>query len=150
MNQFNKSLNNSQEQNRISLVPSKNSSIFNIELHLPFKTVYPGKLDYSGEGYFKSKRKPQHIHQKLHAWGVNAEILERYQFKWIYIISNGMEYITSKEFLFRFGKRITYRNYETQYFLPLEMWGLDAVREYEKQEAKKPQQLSFFQSTQAA
>ena len=145
-NKSNQSSHNFQGENQISLAPTKHSSIFNVELHLPHKTVYPGKLDLSGEGCFRAKQKREHIHRKLNGWGVNAEVIERYEFKWISILCDGIEYLTSKDFLTHFGKRLTYRNFETQYILPIELWGVDAVREFEIREAMKPQQLSMFQA----
>ncbi len=144
--EFTKSLVDSQEQYRITLAPTKHPSIFIVELRLPFKTVYPGKLDLSGQGCFRAKRKREHIHKKLQSWGVCAEVVDRYDFKWISILCDGQEYITSKHFLLRFGRRLTFQNYEAQYLLPLDLWRLDAVREFEKQEARKPEQLSIFQA----
>jgi hypothetical protein len=143
--QSNQTDNNPQIANRVVLTPSKKPWIFNVELHLPFKTVYPGKLDLSGEGLLRMKRKPEYIHRKMNAWGVCAEVIEQHEFKWICITCAGREYVTSKAFLTRFGKRLTHRNYEAQYFLELPLWGIEAVREFEKCEARKPQQLSFFQ-----
>lgn len=141
---------NSQEQTQIALRKRKNPNVFDVELHLQLKTVYPGKLDFSGEGTFRARKKPEHFHRNSGGWGVNAELLRRFKFKWISITCNGKEYITSKEFLLKFGKRCTYRDYEMQYFLPLELWGIDAVRAFEKSLASGPKQLKLFERAEAA
>lgn len=137
-----------QDTKYIELIPTKLPQVFDVELRLPFKTARLGRLDLTGEGCFRSKRKTEHIHNKLHAWGVNAQIVEQHQFKWISIICNGKEYITSKLFLIQFGKRLTFKNYDAQYFLLLDLFGIDLVKEFEKHEEMKPKQLALF--TEAA
>ena len=136
--------NESQATNRVHLIPTRNPSLFNVELHLPFKTAYPGKLDVSGQGCFRARKTLDQLHKKLNAWGVCAELVERFNFKWVSLLCEGREYITTTGFLRRFGKRLTYRNHEAQYFLPIGMWGVDAVQAFEKQEASRPEQLSIF------
>jgi hypothetical protein len=136
-----------QDTKNIQLIP-KSPNVFDVELRLPFKTVRLGKIDYLGEGCFRSKRKWDNRHKKLHSWGVNAEVVEHNQFKWISIICDGKEYITSKPFLIQFAKRLTFKNWDAQYFLPVELWGIDLVKEFEKQEEMKPEQLTLF--TEAA
>lgn len=125
----------------IKLVSTKNPSVFNVQLRLPHKTVYPGILDFTGEGSFRCKRKPEHKYHKLDAWGVCAEVIDKHPVRWISIVCDGREYVTSRQFLLKFGRRITFKNYETQYLLPVNLWGLDLVRSFEKQEAA---QLSLF------
>jgi hypothetical protein len=137
----------SQEANRITLRRTKYPHIFDVELRLPLKTVFPGRLDFSGEGIFCSKRKPDHVHRNSGGWGVNAELLERFKFKWISITCDGREYTTSRDVILRFGQPCTYKGYEKQWFLRKELWGLDAVQQFEREEAKKPQQLGLFEVT---
>jgi|ERR1043166_5564001 hypothetical protein len=136
-NQSTESPDNSQVRSSISLRPTKNPAVFNVELNLPHNTVYPGKLDFSGEGRFILKRKAKHVHRKLRAWGINASVAEQYKVRWISILCDGREYITTREFLLHFGKRLTYAHCEAQYFLPLELWGVEAVREFERNEAMR-------------
>ena len=140
----------SQTGPRINLRPTKNPSVFRIELRLGFKTVYPGKLDFSGEGYFRSKRKPEHLHRRLNSWGVNAAVVEQHEFRWISILCDGKEYLTSRDFMLRFGKKLTYDHYETQFFLPLELWGVEAVRAFEGNNTMKHQILSIIPANGAA
>jgi hypothetical protein len=139
-----------QDTNLLDLISTQYPSVFDVLLKLEFKTKSIGKLDLNGKGCFSTKRKPKHIYRNSNAWGVNAELVERFNFRWISIICEDKEYITSKEFLQRFGKCHAFKDAEPQYFLPLELWGLDAVREFEKKQAIKPEQLSLFQSSEAA
>jgi hypothetical protein len=143
-NQYTQETNVAQLGRGVELTPTNQPHVFRVQLRLPHKTVHPGTLDLGGEGRFKCRRQPEHILRKLNAWGVNAEIVDRFPIKWISIICEGVEYITSREFIRRFGKRLTYREYEQQYILPLDLWGLDVVREFEKKESAKPTQLSLF------
>ncbi len=148
--QTEESQNDSQNENRIHLIPTRNKSVFNVELRLPHKTVYPGKLDLSAEGCFRAKKKPEQVHEKLNAWGINAELVERFTFKWVSILCGGREYLTSTAVLRRFGKRLTFKNLDTQYFLPITMFGIDMVKELEKREAKESQQLCIFSNIETA
>lgn len=131
----------SQVPGQLSLRPTRRRDIYKVILDLPSKRVRVGEIDSAGEGCFRCKRKREHLHRKFNAWGINAEVLSRWSFRWVSITCDGVEYKTTRTFLQQFGKAYTFSGYEKQLFLPLELWGIDVVKDYEKKQA---QQLQLF------
>ncbi len=118
----------------IFLSPTKLSSIWTVELRLPFETRYVGKLDKAGEGTFLCKRKEKHLHRKTNSLGVNLELLQRFDFKWICVEYCGQKLFTTKMYLLNYGKVFTYeKSGDTQVFLPFDLWGEKKSLDYEKQ-----------------
>ncbi len=119
---------------RIILSPTKLKSVWTVELHLPFETRYVGKLDKAGEGTFICKRKEKHLHWKTNSLGVNLELLQRFDFRWICIEYCGRKLFTTKLYILHHGKVFTFdkSGFETQAFLPLEAWGQDKALEFER------------------
>lgn len=120
---------------KISLSPTKHPSVWTVELRLPFETRYVGKLDKAGEGTFLSKRTEKHLHRKTNSLGVNLELLQRFDFRWICIEYCGRKLFTTKLYLLHYGKVFTFdkSGYESQVFLELNAWGHDKALEFEKQ-----------------
>jgi hypothetical protein len=120
---------------RIFLSPTKLSSVWTVELRLPFETRYVGKLDKAGDGTFLSKRKEKHLHRKTNSLGVNLELLQRFDFKYVCIEYCGRRLFTTKLFLLHHGKVFTFdkAGFEAQVFLPLDDWGREKALEFEKQ-----------------
>jgi hypothetical protein len=120
---------------RIILSPTKLKSVWTVELHLPFETRYVGKLDKAGEGIFLSKRTEKHLHRKTNSLGINLELLQRFDFKWICIEYCGLKLFTTKLFLLHHGTVFTFdkSGYESQVFLELDAWGQKKALEFEKQ-----------------
>lgn len=120
---------------KIFLNPTKHSSIWNVELRLPFETRYVGKLDKAGEGTFFCKRKEKHLHRKTNSLGVNLELLQRFDFKWICIEYCGQKLFTTKLYLLQLGKVFAFdkSGFESQVFLDLDSWGQGKALEFERQ-----------------
>ena len=77
------------KRTQITLSPTKNPKVFNVHLSLGFETRYIGKIDFTGEGTFITKRKTKHVHNLTNSLGLNYELLYNQEilFKWIKITS---------------------------------------------------------------
>lgn len=131
-------------QNYIILKPIKNQNyVKKVNLVLNGKSKQIGKIDFAGDGTFTAnKRNESHLFRKTNSLGLSYGLLknESIKFKWIVIDYCGKKYVTSKEFLLKFGHVLHFNNYETQIFLPLNLFGINLVREFEKEEKNKPNQ----------
>lgn len=120
---------------QLQLIPTKQPSIFNVQLNLPFETRYIGKLDTEGEGTFLTKRKEKHLFKKLNSIGINYSLLkdEFIPFKWIVIDYQSRKLITSRRYFLKHGQRYKFSNegFELQCFLSLDLFGIDKAREFE-------------------
>ena len=88
----------------LRLIPTKFSHVFDVQLLLPSETRYIGKLDEAGEGTFTAKRGAQHFYRKTGSFGINLELLQRFDFKWIVITYCGEELVTTREFMLHLGR----------------------------------------------
>ncbi|MGD0037064.1 MAG: hypothetical protein ABSC53_07210 [Bacteroidota bacterium] len=120
---------------KIFLNPTKHSNVWTVELRLPFETRYVGKLDKAGEGTFLCKRKEKHLHRKTNSLGVNLELLQRFDFRWVCIEYCGRKLFTTKLYLLHNGKVFTFdkSGFESQVFLELDAWGQEKAVEFERQ-----------------
>jgi hypothetical protein len=119
---------------KIFLNPTKLKSVWTVKLSLPFEQRYIGTLDQAGEKTFICKRKQKHLHRKTNSLGVNLELLQRFDFRWICIEYCSRKFITTKLYLLHHGKTFTFNKsgYETQVFMPLDAWGQEKAVEFEK------------------
>ena len=120
---------------KIFLSPTKLKSVWTVELRLPFQTRYVGKLDKAGEGTFICKRKEKHLHRKTNSLGMNLELLQRFNFRWIYVEYCGRKLLTTKLYLLHHGKVFTFdkSGFEAQVFLELDAWGQEKALDFERQ-----------------
>ncbi len=117
----------------LQLIPSKRAEVFKVVLTLESGTRRIGKLDKSGLGTFTAKRKEQHLHRLTNSLGVNLELLQRHEFKWIVIDFCGQTLVTTRNFILYHGRVMTFGRggYEPQCFLKLEHWGRDKAEAFE-------------------
>ena len=119
---------------RIELFPTKSPYIFTVGLKLDHQTRFIGKLDTAGEGTFISNgRTEKHLFEKLNALGINKELCERFNFRWILVPFCGRKLWTSRLYLLHHGKVYSFpkRGFEPQCFLPISEWGLEKVKAFE-------------------
>lgn len=123
--------------NQIILTPTKNKSIFDVFLNLPFEKRWLGKIDTTNKSFITT-RKPQHLFKKLNAIGLNLELLKdtAIPFKDIVIEYESQKLITSRDYFLTHGKCFKFgsRGFEYQKFLPLSEFGLSKVEEYESRQ----------------
>ncbi len=117
----------------VELFPTKFSHLFKVKLNLDFQTRYIGTLDISGQGTFFTERKEKHIFRRTNSVGLNGELLNSsdIQFKYITIDYNGQKLSTTRMYFLTHSKCFTFKNFERQYFLPLNEFGLNKANEYE-------------------
>ena len=123
-----------QSMQKISLLPTKSRHIFRVGLRLDFQTRYIGKLDKAGEGTFVSgKRTEKHLFRKFNALGVNLELLQCIDFRWIVVPYCGNQLWTSRLYLLERGKVYSFgrKGFEPQCFLPLPEWDYDKAKAYD-------------------
>lgn len=127
----------------LELLPTKYLHLFRVKLNLGFETRYIGTLDRSGEGKFLTDRKRKHLFRKTNSLGLNEELLtsNELQFRWVIINFEGKKMITSRMYFTTHSQVFTFRGFERQYFLPLNLFGIDKAEEYEKSISK---QLGLF------
>ena len=93
-----------------------------------------GTLDLAGEGTFSSSRKPSHLFKKTNSLGVPYALLtnDKIKFKWIVLDFMGRKYVTSRQYFLKKGHVRQYRNFELQILLPLDLFGIQKARNFEK------------------
>jgi hypothetical protein len=119
---------------RIQLFPTKSPYIFSVGLKLDHQTRYIGKLDRAGEGTFLSnKRTERHLFRKVGGLGINKELCERFNFRWILVPYCGRNLWTSRLFILHHGKTFAFgkAGFEAQLFLPLSEWSVERARAFE-------------------
>lgn len=121
--------------NEIVLVPTKNHTIFNVKLNLPFQSRFIGMLDVTGDGTFTTNRKPEHIFRKNNSLGLNYSLLQdsSIPFRWVLIRFQNQNLVTSRDFFLENGKCFKFQNqgYELQCFLPMDKFGITQARYFE-------------------
>lgn len=117
----------------IELIPTKFPYVFNVSLKLDHQTRYIGKLDKASEGTFSAKRTEKHLHRKTNSLGINLELLQRFNFKWIVISFCGNKLVTSRNYFLQYGKVFNFEKsgYEKQCFLTLDLWSEDKAQLFE-------------------
>ncbi len=125
-------------------IPTKHPHIFKVQLKLEFQTRYIGTLDTSGEGKFLTDRKAKHLFKKTNSLGLNETLLTspEIDFKWIVINYEGKRLITTRLYFVTHSKVFVFSGFEKQYFLSLELFGLDKAEDFEKSVCK---QFSLFE-----
>lgn len=132
---------------QLNLQPTNNHKFFNVHLNLGYKNLIIGKLDFTGEGAFRTKRKFKHLHHATQSLGLNYELLfnDEFHFKWIVIDYLGKELITTREFFKNFSFDRHYPGYEKQRLLRLDLFGRKEALQYErKQRVQFVQQDLFY------
>jgi hypothetical protein len=105
-----------------------------VGLRLDHQTRFIGKLDKAGQGTFVSNdRTEAHLFKKLNALGINRELCERFNFRWILVPFCGRGLWTSRLYILHRGKTLTYgkAGYEAQLFLALDEWDLERAKAFE-------------------
>jgi len=129
----------------VNLIPTRNPNRFKIQLLLPSETRYIGFLDSSGEGYFITEKKKQHLYRKFNSFGVSYDLLHNpnIEFKWIVIRYQGDEFISTREYYLQKGKptNFTNRGFELQLHVSLEELNIETVNKFE---ATRPIQFNLF------
>jgi hypothetical protein len=117
----------------LELLPTKHSHLFKVKLNLEFQTRFIGILDTSGEGKFLTTRKGKHLFRKTNSLGLNEELLSSpdIHFKYITIDFEGTILNTTRMYFKTHSKLFTFSQFEKQYFLPLQEFGLNKTKEYE-------------------
>lgn len=118
----------------LRLLSTRAPHVKRVALDLDCQTRFIGKLDEAGEGTFISaKRTEKHLFRKLEALGVNLDLLRLFPFRWVLVPFCGRDLWTSKRYLLDHGTVFSFKRagFETQAFLPLNLWGLERAREYE-------------------
>lgn len=128
----------------LELLPTKHPHIFRVKLNLEFQTRYIGTLDTSGAGKFITERREKHLFKKTHSLGITESLLTSpdIDFKFIIISFNGHKLITTRFYFVTHSKVFTFKGFEKQYFLPVELFGLDKAEQHEKSLTK---QLALFE-----
>ena len=124
-----------QDTQNISLSPTKNPYIFIVGLKLDFETRYIGRLDKTGDGTFISnKRTEKHLFENLNALGINKELCERFNFRWILVPYCGRKLWTSRLYLLHHGKVLSFgkAGFKTQVFLALDEWSMERAKAFEQ------------------
>lgn len=129
--------NTSKKESLLRLIPINNKPyIYQVELDLPMQKRFIGQLDFAGEGTFTTKRKEKHLFRKTNSLGLNYALLNNSQinFKWIVIDFEGSKLVTTREYFKIHGKHFQFTNkaFELQVFLPIEEFGVNRAREFEK------------------
>jgi hypothetical protein len=125
---------------RIRLFPTKSPYVFTVGLRLDHQTRYIGKLDKAGEGTFISnKRTEAHLFEKLNALGVNKELCQRFNFRWVVVPYCDRKLWTSRLFLLHHGKAFSFgkKGFEPQCFLELHKWGIERAKAFEANLSKQ-------------
>lgn len=131
-----------QDTKNIELCPTKFPYVFNVSLKLDHQTRYIGKLDKAGDGTFTAKRAEKHLHLKTNSLGVNLELLQRFDFKWIVIFYCEEKLVTTRNFFLHHGRVFSFQKagFERQCFLKLDFFGEVKAIQYER-EQKSQQDL---------
>jgi hypothetical protein len=118
----------------IRLLPTKNPDRFSVRLKSLRRNRRIGLFDRSGEGTFKTERKPEHLHQNTNSIALNAEFVRDYDFRWIIVEYGGDLLVTTKPYLIHHGTTRAYpaMQFEEQIFLPLQLWGRERAIAFEK------------------
>jgi len=123
-----------QHTKNLELVATKHPHIFRVKLNLEFQTRYIGTLDTSNGGKFLTERKEKHLFRKTNSLGLCEELLHSpdISFKWIIIDYEGKKLITTRLYFLTHSKVFTFKSFEKQYFLSLELFGQNRAEDYEK------------------
>ena len=117
----------------------KNGKVFLILPNKKFKSTR--NIGYIRSRTFCTLKKENHLYRELNAFGLNYKLLnegEKY-FDNIRIEYDFKVLETSRKYYLAKGKFKHYQqnHLEKQIFLPLELYGMDRVKEWEQEQAKK-------------
>lgn len=125
-----------QSRELISLIPTKHSNVFNVQLNLDCQTRFIGKIDKAGEGTFLTNRTENHLFRKLNALGINHFLLSHSSipFKKIVINYCGKKLYSTREYFLKKGKTFQFskKGFEVQQFVPIDELNLKTVRYFER------------------
>lgn len=118
---------------RIKLVPTRRPNVWRIDLDLDHEMRHIGVLDTSGEGTLRLKRNERQIHRKTNSLGLNSELCERFNFRWIEVDFEGTLLKTTKKFFLAHSRICAFSKagFEKQRFMALTYWGFDKALEFE-------------------
>jgi hypothetical protein len=109
--------------------------MYTVGLKLDNQTRFIGKLDRAGAGTSISNgRTEKHLLKKLNAIGINRELCERFTFRWLLVPYCGHRLLTSRLYLLKYGKALTFHRagFECQLFLPLQEWDIEKAESFER------------------
>jgi hypothetical protein len=131
--QYSGSRSDAQASSRVTLVPTRRPNIWRIDLDLDHEQRHIGVLDTSGPGTLRLKRNEQQIHRKTNSLGINEELCERFNFRWIKVDLGGTLLQTTMKFFLAHSRVFTFSKagFEKQRFMALSDWGLDKALEFE-------------------
>lgn len=122
-------------KNRFSLqiLPTKDDTIFDVYLIGDHKPKFLGLYKPADQGTFEAPRKAHHIFEKTNSFGLNYFLLHECQlrFKWIVIKFNNKNLITTREFFKSHSQVLHFKDFETQCFLPIELFGRKTAIDWE-------------------
>lgn len=120
----------------ISLIPTKHSNVFNVQLNLDCQTRFIGKIDTAGEGTFITNRTEKHLFRKLNALGINHFLLSHSSIPFKNIVINycGKKLQSTREYFLKKGKTFQFskKGFEVQQFVPIDELNLKTVRYFER------------------
>lgn len=119
-------------------------------LHLVDSKRNIGTISADGTTYTKTIIPTLHIHRKTKSVGFNYELLRDGNFSWVIVKADGYQnLVTSRRYILQHGFFLYFKHegFEKQIFLPIDEFGLNIAREFEKQLNKKTsieQQMVLF------
>jgi len=120
----------------ISLIPTKHSNVFNVQLNLDCQTRFIGMIDKSGEGTFLTNRTEKHLFRKLNALGINHFLLSQCSIPFKNIVINycGQKLYSTRQYFLEKGKTINFskQGYELQLLVPIDELNLKTARFFER------------------
>lgn len=138
---------NEKKQDCIILRETRYPYIKKVILRLNDKKREIGKLDSAGAGTFSTHRGAKHLFRKTNSLGVSLALLSNNNIKFNRIViefrPNHKRLETTRDFFLAKGCVFTFKNFETQIFLPLELFGINIAREFEKQNSLTHQTSLF-------
>jgi len=143
-NKYRDNLGNSQAVTRIRLVPTRRPHVSRIELHLEQEVRHIGTLDASGEGTLYLRRTQKQVHRRTNSIGINAELVDRFGFRWVQVDFEGEALVTTRSFLRAHSRSFTFERagFERQRFMALTDWGRERALDFEAETCHQGE-LSF-------
>jgi hypothetical protein len=129
----------------LTLSPTKSPGVFSIMLSDGFSQKVIGQYNEANCTFTTRRNEARHLHLKSGSLAVNKMVLEIPGLKWIEIIfthNDGkvQSLKTSKDYLLAHGTKVAYAatSYESQYFLPKNLFSLELAQRYESEINSQP------------
>jgi hypothetical protein len=128
----------------VHLSQTKTPHLYKIFLEIGLRKLCIGQLDTSAEGTLILKKSKEQILKKINAVGINYQLLseDKIKYKWIKIIIEGREYVSTREYYLMHGKVFHFAGFELQSFVPIDELNLDTIRRFER---TKNNQFNLFE-----